>query len=313
MLIPKYWKHITKTVDGIDMSNCKRHWSKGNKAYISSWGYSNESEIDALSKAHERLAETVEALKNPQDEGFYYPHSVIKEDIEQVIDVQNGEAIISRNRYGALVLNTDKLMFIDIDIPVMIKGEPNFLQKLFGKKYVWKDSSSRDKQLFIENKIDEINQFTDANPEVGFKVYRTFAGLRVIATHKIYSVDSDETHQIFDALGADPLYQKLCRLQGCFRARLTPKRWRMNEADVKNKPKLTFRVTRNMLEEWTRSDDVRLAQYEQWTEVYDKATNKYASCHFIQQYGCTDIADELSDLIELHDSHCNANSGKSLA
>lgn len=323
MLIPKYWKHIAKTVEGIDMTKCKRHWNSGNKAYISSWGYSNESEDDALSKAHERLEETIQALQNPQDDKFYYPHAVIKEDIVRTIDDHRSDgqknggkkstAIITRNRYGALILNTDQLMFIDIDTPEMEKGEPSFFQKIFGKKFVWKEVSAEDKQLFVESKINEIEVFTSNHADFGCKIYKTFAGLRVIVTHKPFDADSEEVQQIFDALGADPLYQKLCQSQRCFRARLTPKRWRMKESEVLNKPELTFRITNDMIEHWESSDEKRLKQYDHWTQVYDKASDKYASCEFIEQFGSTKISEELSDLVELHDSYTNAYSTRPLA
>ncbi len=313
MFIPKYWKHIAKTVDGIDMTKCKRHWNRGNEAYISSWGYSNDSEDDALRKAHERFAETAEALQNPQDNNLYYPHAVIKEDIIEIIEDKKGKAIITRNRYGALVLNTEQLMFIDIDTPEMIKSEPGFLQKLFGKKFVWKRLSTEGKRVFEDGKMKEVEAFCHAHPEFGCKVYKTFAGLRLIVTHKSYAADSEETQKIFDALGCDPLYQKLCQSQKCFRARLTPKRWRMNEGEVLNKPELTFRITKEMIEDWQPSDEKRLKQYDQWTQVYDQSAKNYASCQFVQLLGNANIDAELKDLIELHDRYTNANEEKTLA
>ena len=226
---------------------------------------------------------------------------------------QAGQAVITRNRYGALVLNAEQLMFIDIDTPEMVKGEPGFLQKLLGKKFVWRTLSTNGKRAFEDQKIKEIESFCQAHSDFGCKVYKTFGGIRVIATHQSYTADSQETQKLFDALGCDPLYQKLCQSQKCFRARLTPKRWRMSEPEVLNKPELTFRITKEMIEDWQPMDEERLEQYEQWTQHYDKATNHYATCQFVKHYGNANIENELKALIELHDRYTNANDDKPLA
>lgn len=204
-------------------------------------------------------------------------------------------------------------MFIDIDTPQMVKAEPSFLQKLFGKKFVWKKLSTEGMQQFENAKLQEIETFCDVHSEFGCKIYKTFAGLRIIATHKSYLADSEETHKIFDAIGCDPLYQKLCQSQKCFRARLTPKRWRMEEGEVLNKPELTFRITSEMTEHWQPADEQRLKDYDQWTEGYDKASKNYASCRLIKSLGNSNIDPELKDLIELHDRYTNANNHKPLA
>ena len=313
MLIPKYWKRITKSVDGLDMSKCDRHWGKGNEAYINAWGYSNQSEADALDNARSRLNETINAIQGARDDNFYYPLAAMREDIIRKIDCQDGDAVISRNRYGALVLNTNRLMFIDIDTPVIIKGEPNFLQRLFGKKFVWKDVTEQDKQGFIAEKVKAFENFAKLNRDVGFKIYKTFAGLRVMVTHKAFDACSTEAQQLFDAFGTDPLYQKLCQSQKCFRARLTPKRWRMVTKDLPPCPELKFRITQDMLESWSATDEQRLKNYDQWTKAYDKASEKYSTCELISQVGNPVISSELSSLIQLHDEYTNACRGFSLA
>jgi len=45
-----------------------------------------------------------------------------------------------------------------------------------------------------------------------------------------YSRPIAPADQVFDTLGADPPYRRLCRTQKCFLARLTPKPWRCGVA-----------------------------------------------------------------------------------
>ena len=84
----------------------------GEKQVSTVYGGSNISVEDAIKEARNRL-EKVQAkilygrvLKNKDYEVD------IREEIVQEIDFQN---IITRNRYGALVLNSENRMFIDID------------------------------------------------------------------------------------------------------------------------------------------------------------------------------------------------------
>jgi hypothetical protein len=101
-------------------------------------------------------------------------------------------AVITRNLYGALVLNTRDLMFIDIDRQVA-RGE---LEK-----------------LARQNRLST-------------RIYRTAAGYRVLVTNTNFEAGSSASEKLLSQFGADPLYTRLCRAQQSFRARLTPKPWR---------------------------------------------------------------------------------------
>jgi hypothetical protein len=74
--------------------------------------------------------------------------------------------------------------------------------------------------------MTKIENWSRNHPEWGWRIYRTRAGLRLLATQGLVEADSDVADGVFEALGADPLYRKLCKTQKCFRARLTPKPWR---------------------------------------------------------------------------------------
>lgn len=58
-------------------------------------------------------------------------------------------------------------------------------------------------------------------------VYRTSAGFRLIVQGKGFTPGSPETRKLMRRFGADYLYATLCDAQKCFRARLTPKPYRI--------------------------------------------------------------------------------------
>ena len=60
-----------------------------------------------------------------------------------------------------------------------------------------------------------------------FALYETPNGVRVLALHRTFQPRSDEVTRLFSELGADPAYSRLCRLQACFRTRVSPKPWRI--------------------------------------------------------------------------------------
>jgi len=64
-----------------------------------------------------------------------------------------------------------------------------------------------------------------------FRVYRTFAGCRVACTSRpfAWAVDAWQAERLMRFLDADPKYAALCGKQKCYRARLTPKPWRVEE------------------------------------------------------------------------------------
>ncbi len=55
------------------------------------------------------------------------------------------------------------------------------------------------------------------------RIYRTHSGPRLMATDPAPEAVDEKFDAVCTAVGADPLYQELCHIQACFRARLTPK------------------------------------------------------------------------------------------
>lgn len=81
-------------------------------------------------------------------------------------------------------------------------------------------------QTFNESHAQQkVQTFIETHPDWGLRVYRTPMGLRLLGTHApMSSVDALPALQ---QLSNDACYIRLCQQQGCFRARLSGKPWRM--------------------------------------------------------------------------------------
>lgn len=323
MFIPRYWKRIEAIVQTKDFLSAGSDLSDLPETLdISSWGYSDSSEAEAETKAHERIGDIISALsQSPNDKDFYYPFRVVNEEILRTIGEKSSQqAIITRNKYHCQVLNTAQLMFVDIDVDVSDIKPPSFLSKiLFRSSQVIEENKRKEKQRY-EAVISRVEDFarkqSDGFDDIGFLIYRTFAGYRVIVSSRPLEPRDEDTHKIFDALGTDPLYQSLCRSQNSFRARLTPKSWRM-KPEVVDKlnlyPLLRRRVTKNMVEHWSPEDEEKLRIYDDWVEAYEHLHKGHSTCQFIKQIGNWKVDPSLAELIQLHDEMTGAHKGLDLA
>src|SRR5690606_21189777 len=105
--------------------------------------------------------------------------------------------------------------------------------------------------------------------------------------------------QILADLGADPIYRELCRTHGMFRARLTPKPWRLPriKAPAGRWPYETARAER---------------RFEQWLSAYTAASAGYAVCQLVATYGPEPSPVE-QRVIDLHDDRTRAQAALPLA
>ena len=196
---------------------------------------------------------------------------------------------MTRNNYGAVILNTARVAFIDLDFPSTAGGGQ--LKRLFAR-WFGKPVPSPDAQR--ESAIWQwLEQFVAVNPGHGFRVYRTFAGLRAIATHDLFDPTSPTTLEMLQKLGTDPLYVRLCKVQECFRARLTPKPWRCG-------------CMPNPVR-WPREDAGQQSRFEKWDANYTAAQDKYATCRLLGTLGVDHVRPEVDQVIQVHDrmTRCN--------
>lgn len=240
----------------------------GEEQVITCYGGSNVSEEEARSKAKDK-AEKIKRKIAGERHVFDRYEAEIREEILQVID---DHSAITRNRYGAQVLNAENLMILDIDKP---KSAGGGLSGLFKKK----DRRPPKEQIFeMVRDLAASGKYED----YGFRTYETFQGARVIVLGGNFDPRSSETRKMMDEFNCDPLYTTLCNKQGCFRARLTPKPYRM-----KMKP---YKV--NFPREGVDSE------FQSWLADYERESRNFSVCKFIEQVGTRHPS---NDAVQLHD------------
>lgn len=245
---------------------------------ITCYGGSNISVDDARVKALEKIEKIKRKIRGEKHLFDEY-EAEIREEILQIID---DHSAITRNRYGARVLNVENLMILDIDKPKVAGG----LGGLFKKK----DTRPPKDQMFDMVRNLATTKYTD----LGFRIYETFQGARVIVTGKSFDPRGQETLGMMDEFNCDTLYTTLCQKQGCFRARLTPKPQRMN-------------MQRYKVQFPRQSDDPEL---QRWLADYESQSRNFNVCRFVEQIG---TPHPLSEVIQLHDDLTGTNYRQPLA
>ncbi|HSU56301.1 MAG TPA: hypothetical protein VLT36_19740 [Candidatus Dormibacteraeota bacterium] len=276
--------------------NFPQFWAKGTSGDYSIWKWSTESVADAQALADRAVREFAARFakgKFPPPHRGYYPNQPLREQFLQEVKNDAGEllGLITRNSYGSQVLNTERVMFVDIDLPEP-KPPPGFLKRLFGKP----EPPGPNPQNAA---ITRIENWSRDNPEWGWRIYRTRSGLRLLATHSLIDSKSEATNRIFEALGADTLYQKLCKTQNCFRARLTPKPWRCG---VFTKPERWPWLTPNQEE-----------RFRKWEAKYNTSSQEFATCHFVRHLGEPAVHPDVQGVVALHDQMTRIGTNLQLA
>jgi hypothetical protein len=283
MNIPRYWARATAEVRSRRAG--ARHLD------LAAWGWSSTGRAEAEQRAQQRLASLVQRVEQGQElpRGYAYGDRPLREEI--VLEHRDGAgqvtAILSRNGYGALVLNTANTLFIDVDLPPA--PSTGVLSRLFGRA---RPPGPEDAAL---------PRLRDALRASGgrFRIYRTAAGFRVLGTDRTYDPRAETTQALMQSAGADPAFVHLCRLQECFRARLTPKPWRCG-----------LRLPPGTHPRENASEQTEFAR---WVADYEQASRGRATCKFIETVAGDTIAPALQPLVERHDELTRADAGLPLA
>lgn len=274
MKIPRFWANETAV-----------HRAPGGKAYrLSIWRWSDASPAEARVEARQRLDEIARRLAAGQDLDVYgYGERPLREEMVQTVPAGSGDpaAVITRNAYGALVLNAARVLFADLDFAEGDQAEarPGLLGGLFGGQ-----SSSPEQRA-----LDKVEAWTRAHPDWSLRAYRTRAGLRLLATHTVFDPAADATRRWLTELGSDPLYIRLCRDQACFRARLTPKPWRCGLRP----PPARY--------PWETPQAEALVR--RWEQTYEATTRRFGVCRLLREFGGRSLHPEAAQVIDLHDRH----------
>lgn len=259
MIIPTYW--AKGTYKGQD--------AEGNELTLQAWGWSRDSQAAALELGTARARRAGERLASGKRRDSYdYLDCPLHEEIVRTISCAGEEtAVITRNRYGALVLNAAAVCFIDVDFPPpRAHGFLDALKLLFSAS--WRQARAKAQQ---EETLQGVRQWSQANPKHSFRLYRTAAGLRLLFTDGLYDPTSATVHDLLEGLGSDPLYRRLTLKQQCFRARLTPKPWRCGCAYPPHQYP------------WQKPADE--AAFRHWQQAYEEKSKSFGTCRLVESLG----------------------------
>lgn len=286
MRIPKYWAKSSGTAEN----------PKGDHRRFVLWRWSDNSVSEAQQSAADALQQTIFRFQSAQNlDRYSYGRNPLREEIIQSIKNADGNeiGIVTRNRYGARVLNSARAMFIDIDFPEKRAGEilAGGIGKLFGKK----PAAPTPEQIYLQN----IEQWSQRNPMLGLRVYRTYGGLRCLITNEVFDPTQSASLDLMQSFQSDPLYVTLCKQQESFRARLTPKPWRCGAVE----PPSGY--------PW---DNIQQEQrYRQWEQTYHRAIANYTTCRLVKEFGPAETHPDVSPILATHDDMACASGNLKLA
>ena len=261
---------------------------------------------------------------------------------EEVLDEPAPRNAVTRNRYGAEVLNSEDTCFVDVDEvfrresafewirrwspAVLVFAVLTALFALGAHRAVLKDptaafalypsavivgivcavpaivmarlrrpTATDDAEATLLAKIRVLAE-SPAWRGLAARVYRTAAGFRILAQADGLAPGNARFRALARALHADLLYVDLCRKQGCWRARLTPKPRR---AGVKRPPSGT---------RFPRAPEAE-APFAAWVSDYAAASDAYAVCRPVATVGRF----VETDVVRLHDDRTRCSSSLPLA
>ena len=332
MLIPRYWSRADSQATTPD----------GRPVRFHVWRGSRTSAEDARALAGEAVGRIADRIQRGAGfpERYSYGDRPLREEVIHEIpaglhDSEVPDAALTRNSYGAVVLNAARAFFIDVDVqmpdtPASPRGStssaspqnpadavwdvveslpmPGALKSIFGS--IRKATSApapapapaapppppADPQSAA---LGRLRQWIASHPEWRVRVYRTHSGLRYLVTHAPFAPTDTDAQEAMRALGADPQYIKLCAVQKSFRARLTPKPWRIGM----DNPPVTFPY----------EGPAEEAMMRQWEVAYQNASRGRATAQFVEEMGGGSEHPDITPIRTLHDEQTRATSGLPLA
>ncbi|MEN9866859.1 MAG: hypothetical protein RL748_2449 [Pseudomonadota bacterium] len=318
MIVPDFWAE-----------SGRQHKAGSKQITVRRYGWSNESDADAQAKAEARAEDALQRIlsgeklikrepKRPYNGADGVP-------IREEVLARHGEQVITRNAYGAHCLNSPNALFADVDFDQEAPSKLAYLAFwLFAFACAAASISPRNWPLFFglsilaliisapvvnlaarivvaarggheHNARTRLLAFIAKNPSWNVRVYRTPAGLRLLATHQPFEAPSEQVTSFFTAVPTDPFYMKMCANQRCFRARLSAKPWRIGiSAHMRPRPGI-----------WPVRPE-RLAIRNAWISQYELAASQFAACRYIESLGSGVVDPAIQAVIDLHDRESGA-------
>lgn len=316
-----------------------RHWSEartelrvnGKKRVIRRFGWSNESAEDAEAHAQSRALEAAAALAEGQEtapretRAPYLAGEGLP--IREEILSEHGDDVVTRNAYGAACLNSPDVLFADLDllpalptggnlglrvlIVIAVAGALGAIHPLaaiagLALGLVWALRATVPAKeagpSVVSEARERLDAFLLAHPDWRVRLYRTPAGFRLLALHRTFAPDAPEVAEAFALLRTDPIYALLCRQQRCFRARVSPKPWRVGVREgMRPRPGV-----------WPVRPE-RLPDRTAWVARYTAASEGWAACAFEAELGQGSSDPRALAVAALHDRLSGATSGLPIA
>lgn len=325
MIVPDYWAEATA-----------RGELRGQPITVRRFGWSTDSDEHAQHMAEERAkaallrAQTGEPLPRHEPKVPYNGADGVP--IREEVIARDGDTVVTRNSYGALCLNTPDVLFADVDgkraAPIPISGIGSFAIAylvgsifyhrsgeatagvaatialmvsapiLHGIASLWMSRPASAQRRVLR----ALSRLAGADRSVLFDLYQTPLGHRVLARHKRFDPTSREAKQLLETLHTDPVFVQMCVKQRCFRARVTPKPWRIGMTDrMKPRPGI-----------WP-VNPARREDRRRWTVRYEQASEGFSACRFVQTIGAGSEDTPVRRVRELHDALSRARADLPIA
>ncbi|SKA96908.1 hypothetical protein SAMN02745166_02492 [Prosthecobacter debontii] len=325
MIVPEFWAEARVQ---------KRENNR--QLTVRRYGWSDLSQDEAQTMAETRAQDALRRLwagehleKREPRVPYNGAHGV---PIREEILSRHGDAVITRNLYGAQCLNTPDVLFADVDLSsdtpatltcsiyvvlLVVAVAFGVYQGAIGMAVLamlvalvigyavatWLHQIRLKMGGGIRNiALKRIRAFAQVHPQWHLRIYETPAGFRVLVMHRTFDPASEEVAHFFDALGTDPVYVQMCRNQNCFRARLTPKPWRIG-IQAHQPPRPGY---------WPVKPE-HLPARRRWTALYEEKARGYAACRYLESLGSPGVHPQAESVCSLHDERCRSHSGMPLA
>ena len=319
MIVPQYWAEARL-----------QHRAQRRQITVRRSGWSDESQaaaqVHAETRAREALDRLISGERLPRFEHREAYNGADGVPIREEIVERHGEDVVTRNSYGALCLNTPDVLFADIDF--VDNGPSLSLRRWVYRPLIllavlsgllresWRDGVVATLAAMVlawwisrlihrwqwrqhggpeGRALARIDHFLSSRHDWRLRRYRTPAGLRLLAVHRTFEPNEPDVTTCFEALGADPVFALMCQRQHCFRARVSPKPWRIGiAAHLRPRPGV-----------WPIADE-RLPLRRRWVAEYEQVARGYAACRFEGEHGTGQVDPRADEVRRLHDALCQA-------
>jgi hypothetical protein len=297
MIVPQFWAEARA-----------QYRDRKKQITVRRFGWSDESQEDAQRNADVRVQDALQRLvageKLLRREPRVSYNGAAGVPIREEILERHGNGIVTRNLYGARCLNTPDVLFADVDYPDKSSHRLMFVGILFAVGvgvisgffsypilvFVGLMIVVAGILRFLSEKVSyrkndeeiallKLKNFIMTHPAWRLRLYRTPAGLRLLAMHRKFDPTEPEVDAFFRAIGADPIYVQMCKNQRCFRARVSPKPWRIGiEKHLRPRPGV-----------WPVKPEHE-PRRQAWIAEYEAKSLAFASCRYL-----CDLGDGLPD------------------